>query len=96
MQNETIDEEIKSGVSKKKSEFNIFKKLKGKDRYETMENYSIAGVIFGSLALSAGIGLTAINPKGISAITAMMGALLSFICSVTLVFSWLLKELFGE
>ena len=89
-----MQSEIQS-ESKTPSRLNIFRRLKGRNRRETLENYSIGGIIFGALVLSLGIGLTALNPKGLSTIIAMMGALLSFMSSVTLVISWLLKELFG-
>jgi len=98
MQNETKNETSeRSGTSERSrsSKLGLFKILKGRNRRESLENYSIGGVVFGALLLSAGIGLTVLNPKGMSAIVAMIGALLSFVSSVTLVISWLLKELFG-
>jgi len=70
--------------------------LKGKDRYETAENYSISVIVVGAVMLSLGIGLTIFNTKGISAILAMMGALVSFVATVALIFVWLAKEIFGE
>lgn len=74
----------------------LFVRLKGRDMYETLENYSIGGVVFGALVASAGIALTTLSPKGIPAGIAMVGTLLSFLSAVSLVLSWLLKELFGK
>ena len=71
---------------------NLLSKLKGKDKYETVENYSIAAILIGGLILSSGMALTAIATKGIPAILAMLGSLISFLGTVVLVFSWLAKE----
>jgi hypothetical protein len=71
---------------------NLLSKLKGKDKYETVENYSIAVILIGGLILSSGMALTAIATKGIPAILAMLGSLISFLGTVVLVFSWLVKE----
>ena len=70
-------------------------KLKGENRYETMENYCLAGVVVGTFILSIGILSTVISTKGITAVIAMLGALLSFSSTVALIFVWLLKELKG-
>lgn len=75
---------------------NVLDMLKGKDKYETAENYSILFIVVGAVVLSAGIGLTILNPKGISAIMAMLGSLMSFLATVALILIWLAKELFGE
>lgn len=71
-------------------------RLKGKDRFDTIENWIILFIVLGALMLSVGIGLTAINPKGISAILAMSGSLLAFLSTVALIFTWLVKEFKGE
>lgn len=70
--------------------------LKGKDKFETLENLSIVFICLGGLVLSAGIGLTILSPKGISAILAMLGAFVAFIAIVALIFIWLAKDLFGD
>jgi hypothetical protein len=70
--------------------------IRGGSRYETVENCSIALIFLGALILSVGIGLTIISPRGLSAILAMMGALISFLATVSLILTWLTKELFGE
>ena len=70
--------------------------LKGKTRYERMEGYCILVIIIGAIILSTGIGLTAISTKGISAIMAMLGSVITFLATVVLIFVWLFKELQGE
>jgi len=75
---------------------NVLAMLKGKDKYETLENYSILFIFTGAVMLSLGIALTVINPKGLSAILAMLGSLISFLSTVMLIFIWLAKELFGD
>ena len=68
-------------------------KLKGKDKLETLENYSILFILFGGVILSAGMGLTAFfTTKGISAILAMLGSLIAFLATTALIFIWLIKE----
>jgi hypothetical protein len=74
----------------------MFGRLKGSNKYETAENYSMSGVVFGALVFGLGILLTAIDPKGIPAILTMMGALVSFLSSIVLVFVWFFKETFFE
>jgi vacuolar-type H+-ATPase subunit I/STV1 len=70
----------------------MLKFLKGKDKLETAENFSIAFIVIGAGILSLGIGLTVITPKGIPAILAMLGAFISFVSTVALIFVWLIKE----
>lgn len=70
----------------------VISRLKGKDRFDTIENYLIFLIFIGALFLSTGIGLTVISPKGFSIILAMMGALISFIFTVVLILFWLIKE----
>jgi hypothetical protein len=65
--------------------------LKGKNRYETLENYSILFIIIGAGILTLGIGLSAINPKGISAVLAMLGSLISFLFTIILILVWLMR-----
>ncbi|MEM5772911.1 MAG: hypothetical protein QXL86_01655 [Candidatus Aenigmatarchaeota archaeon] len=67
-------------------------KLKGKDKFETAENYSILGIVVGVVILSLGFLLSIINPKGLAAILLMFGSFLSFISTVILVSTWLVKE----
>ena len=69
---------------------------RGKDRFETVENYAISGVVVGAIIFSLGIGLAAFDPVGVPTILAMLGAVISFVSSVALVFSWLAKDLFGK
>lgn len=70
--------------------------LKGKNKYETLENYSILFIVIGVVILSIGIASSAISAKGLPAILAMLGALITFLSIVTLVFVWLLREFKGE
>ena len=74
----------------------ILKMLKAKSKFEKAEGYCILSLIVGSLMLSSGIGLSIITPKGIPAILAMLGSLIAFLSTVGLIFTWLLKEMFGE
>jgi hypothetical protein len=66
--------------------------LKGSDKYETTENCALAGVLVGALVLSSGIGLSALNTKGIPAILAMMGSLIAFLSTVILIVVWVVKD----
>jgi len=70
--------------------------LKNKDRFVKIEGYCILALIVGALVLSGGIGLSILNPKGISAILAMLGSVISFVAVVALIFVWLIKEFKGE
>lgn len=70
--------------------------LRSESKYEKAEGYCILFLLVGAFTLSSGIGLTIFNPKGVSAILAMLGSLISFLATVGLIFTWLFKELFGE
>ena len=70
--------------------------IKSKKNLEKIEGYSILFLIAGSLIMSSGIGLTIVNTKGIPAIMAMLGALIAFLSTVSLIFTWLLQEMFGD
>ena len=70
--------------------------LKSKDKLERLEGYSILFLVVGSVILSLGIGLSILNSKGISAITAMVGALIAFISTVALIVTWFIKDIKGE
>lgn len=71
---------------------NLRSRLKGKDKLETVENYSILFVFVGAIILSTGIGMNIISTKGLSAILAMLGALVSFVSTVTLIAIWVIRE----
>ena len=75
---------------------NIRAMLKGQDKYETAENYSIAGIIFGTVLVSIGIISTLISTQGVPAVVAMLGAMLSFLSVVALIIVWTVKELLGK
>lgn len=70
----------------------ILSRLKGKDKLETIENYSILFIFAGAIILSIGIGMNIISTKGFSAILAMLGAFVSFISTVTLITIWVIRE----
>jgi hypothetical protein len=86
-------EEIKKD---KKTIFITLPQLKGKNKYETAENFSILFIIIGAAMLSSGIGLTIINPKGIFTILAMLGSFIAFLSTTALIFIWLVKEISGS
>lgn len=71
-------------------------KLKGKDKIETLENYSILSIFLGGIILSFGIGSTIITSKGWPVILAMLGALIAFLSTLALIFIWLIREFKGE
>jgi hypothetical protein len=71
---------------------NVLGMLKGSDKYETAENYALAGVLLGALLLSSGIGLTALNTKGLPVILAMMGSLIAFLSTVIVIVVWIVKD----
>ena len=70
----------------------MISKLKGKNRFETIENYIIVLIFLGSLMLVSGIGLSVLSSRGFPIILAMIGAFISFISTVALIFTWLVKE----
>ena len=67
-------------------------KFKGKNKLETAENYSILSIFIGARLLSIGIGLNIVSTKGLSAILAMLGAVVSFVSIVSLIVIWLIRE----
>jgi len=73
---------------------NVLGMLKGSGKYETAENVAIALIIVGAVMLSAGIGISIVQPKGVAAILAMVGSFVSFVATVALIFVWLAKEFF--
>jgi len=56
----------------------------------------MVGIIVGAFVFAGGVGLTALSPKGISAILSMMGAVVAFCASVVLVFVWVIREIFEK
>jgi len=70
--------------------------IKSKKKLEKIEGYIIVFLIAGSLIMSSGIGLTVVSTKGIPAIMTMLGALIAFLATVSLIFTWLLQEMLGE
>ena len=69
--------------------------LKGNDRFETFENYSILFIALGALMITLGIGLTVVATKGFPVILTMIGSLLAFISTIALIATWLAREFLG-
>ncbi|MCD6403144.1 MAG: hypothetical protein J7K98_02340 [Candidatus Aenigmarchaeota archaeon] len=67
-----------------------------KGKLARFEKYSIYGLLLGVSIFSGAIGLSILNPKGISAILGMVGALVAFISTVGLITTWLIEEWKGE
>lgn len=76
--------------------FNILGKLKTKDKYETLENYSLLIIFASGVIMSLGIALTTISTTGLPAIMSMLGGLTAFLGTVLLIFIWLIKEFRSE
>jgi len=74
----------------------ILDMLKSENKFEKMEGYCTLVLIVGAVMLSAGIGLTILDPKGVSAITVMLGSLIAFLATIGLIMTWLIQELFGD
>ena len=72
---------------------NVLGMLKGESKYETAENCSMALIFLGAVLLAAGIGLNIITTVGIPTILAMLGAFITFVGTVALIFVWLFKEM---
>jgi len=75
---------------------NFKEKLRGKDKLETLENYSILFIFLGGIILSFGIGSTIITPRGWPVILAMLGSLIAFLSTLALILIWLIREFKGE
>ena len=73
----------------------IIPNLKGKDKYETLENYAILFIAIGAAMLSSGIGLSVISPKGIAAVLGSIGSFIAFVATALLIFAWVSKEFKG-
>ena len=76
--------------------FNILGKLKTKDKYETLENYSLLVIFASGVIMSLGIALTSISSASLPAIMSMLGGLAAFLGTVLLIFIWLIKEFRSE
>jgi len=70
----------------------MFLRIKGKDKLETAENYSILFIFMGAIILSSGIIVNIISTKGLSAILTMLGALISFLSTIALIVMWIMRE----
>lgn len=67
-------------------------KLKSKNGLEKIEGFCILFIFIGAGILSLGIGLSILNPKGISAILSMLGSVLAFLSTLALIIVWLIRE----
>lgn len=67
-------------------------KLKGKDKFETSENFSILFIALGAVMITLGIGLTVVSTKGFPVILAMLGSFIAFISTIALIVTWLVRE----
>lgn len=75
---------------------NVLGMLKGKTKLDTAERISIFLIFCGVCLLSFGIGLNIFSTTGMPTILAMMGAFVSFVATVVLIFIWLLKDILGD
>jgi uncharacterized membrane protein len=66
-------------------------KMKGKDKTETVENFSILFILIGAVVLSFGIGLSVVSQR-MSFIFSVAGAWIALIFTVVLIFTWVAKE----
>ena len=87
MQNDAQEENEKSG---------IFGRLKGKSSLDTIQNYSIAGIVLSGALFAVGVAASGLQTTGLPAITAMLGALSSFIFTLILLGTWFIKEALGR
>jgi len=71
---------------------NVLGMLKGSNRYETAENYSLTGVLIGVVMLCSGLGLAALTPVGVPVVLAMLGSLIAFLFTVILLLVWIAKS----
>ncbi len=71
-------------------------KLRSKNRLEKVEGFSILFIFIGAVTLSLGIGLSILNPKGISAIITMLGSVIAFLATLVLIIIWFAKEWSSE
>jgi len=92
VEEQTKTEEKVEHTKEKKTILVSMPKIRGKNRFETVENFSILFIIIGSVILGSGMIISGFNQFGISAILSMLGTLIAFLSTVALVFSWLVKE----
>ncbi len=73
---------------------NLKKLIKGEktEFYDLAEEVSIGGLILGAFLLVFGIILSAFAPAGFAALSAMLGALLSFLSLIFMVVLWFAKD----
>jgi len=92
MEEQTKAEEKVEHTKEKKTISIDLPRLKGKNKYETAEIFSILFIVIGAAMLGSGMIMSGFNQFGLSAILAMLGTLIAFLSTVALVFVWLIKE----
>ena len=73
---------------------NLRKLIKGEktEFSELLEEILTGALVLGAIFLTTGIVLSAVAPKGLAALLAMSGALLSFLSLISMVILWFGKE----
>jgi uncharacterized membrane protein len=92
VEEQTKTEEKVGHTKEKKTILVSMPKIRGKNRFETVENFSILFIGIGSVILALGMVIAGFNTVGLGPILAMMGTLIAFLATIVLVFSWLVKE----
>jgi len=97
MEETKVEEQVKTEektehTKEKKTILVSLPNIMGKNRYETVENFSILFIAIGSITLAVGMLVAGLNTVGLGPIMAMMGTLTAFLATVVLVYNWLIKE----
>mgnify|MGYP006977951780 CR=1 FL=1 len=67
-------------------------KIKGKDKFETAENFFIFLLLICSISLSLFIGMAGVIPKGWPVVGIIMSSFFIFISIISLVVIWVVRE----
>ena len=67
-------------------------RIRGKDKFETMENFFIFLLLACSVLLSLFIGMAGIIPKGLPVVGIMISSFFIFISIISLVVIWVIRE----
>jgi len=67
-------------------------KIKGKDKFETAENFFIFLLLICSISLSLFIGMAGVIPKGWPVVGIMISSFFIFISIISLVAIWVIRE----
>lgn len=90
-----IEEKMEHAKEKKTISISM-PNIRGKDRFETVENFSILFIAIGSITLAVGMVIAGLNTVGLGPIMAMMGTLIAFLATVVLIYNWLAKDFFSD